>query len=100
VLCCQKHLEDASRIKNASAPSLRSTEGSVSIFISFQNTSTKTVSIYWINYQGDEVFYCHLSPKHSYTQQTYVTHPWRIKGSNGQVLKEFIANQNICKILI
>jgi serine/threonine protein kinase len=100
VLLFAQALEDASRIKNASAPSLRSTESSVSIFISFQNTSTKIVSIYWINYQGDEVFYCHLSPKHSYTQQTYVTHPWRIKDSNGQVLKEFIANQNIREIFI
>lgn len=34
--------------------------------------------IYWLDYQGRRVFYKHLFAGQSYTQQTYMTHPWLV----------------------
>ncbi|GAC1566086.1 MAG: hypothetical protein NVS2B2_38340 [Ktedonobacteraceae bacterium] len=52
---------------------------SISISIAFNNFSSSVVDTYWVNFQGDEVHYNQLGPGQSYSQQTYVSHPWRIK---------------------
>jgi len=83
-----------------STPSLRSTQASTSIKITFQNTTTETVHAYWIDYQGKEVFYFNLGPAESHVQQTYITHPWRIKDDNERVLNEFIAQKDSDVIVI
>lgn len=71
--------------------SLHSIDGSTSIHIIFRNTTKQTLSVYWVNYQGQDVLYSTLGPRQSYTQQTYVTHPWRVKESEGHLVKEIIA---------
>ncbi len=54
----------------------KSTSGKITTKISFKNKLKQTVKIYWLNYSGRRVFYRQLKPGDSYTQQTYVTHPW------------------------
>ena len=58
--------------------------------ITFVNAcSTLTVDVFWVNFSCQEVFYNTLAPNESYTQQTYVTHPWRIREHDTQrLLKE------------
>ena len=57
---------------------LKSIEGTVPTSIKFQNQTTGTgnVSVYWIDYSGQRVFYNSLGPGQSYVQQTFLTHPW------------------------
>ena len=55
---------------------LRSLEGSVSTYIRFDNYLGEDVNLYWINYEGQRVYYASLQPGRSVLQQTYVTHPW------------------------
>ncbi|GAC1647965.1 MAG: hypothetical protein NVS4B12_16050 [Ktedonobacteraceae bacterium] len=38
-----------------------------------------------------QVHYNQLGPGQSYSQQTYVSHPWRIKDQKNQVLGEMTA---------
>lgn len=58
---------------------LRSTAGVETAWLTFANFSTRPVDIYWLNYEGQEVFYQHLEPSQAHLQQTYLTHPWCIR---------------------
>jgi hypothetical protein len=46
--------------------------------IEFINDVAFPVSIYWINYSGDRVFYQSVGPNQSYVQPTFITHPWLV----------------------
>jgi hypothetical protein len=56
----------------------KSTSGDVETTIKFVNKSKQTIKVYWLDYDGDRVFYNTLEDGESYEQQTYVTHPWLI----------------------
>lgn len=80
---------------------VRSLEGRVATEMLFENRSTESVLIYWINYQGEEVFYRELRAGDSYRQQTYVTHPWRIRAKNTRtVIKTVAANSSTTQIVV
>jgi hypothetical protein len=57
----------------------RSTAGDVSTSITFkvygENDETQ-FKIYWLDYDGNRVFYKHVFAGDTYKQQTYLTHPW------------------------
>ncbi len=59
----------------------RSIHGDVPTRVRFkvvgENDETQA-KIYWIDYNGRPKFYKHLFAGQSYTQQTYMTHPWLI----------------------
>jgi Tol biopolymer transport system component len=56
----------------------RSTSGDTPTSITFNNVSGRTVDVYWLDYEGNRVYYNTLAPGQGYTQQTYLTHPWVI----------------------
>ncbi len=66
--------------------SSRSTEGTVSTSVAFYNQTSEALSIYWLNYDGQRVFYAALPAGENYEQQTYVSHPWLILTPSGQCL--------------
>ncbi len=45
----------------------------------FANNSKRIVSVIWIDFNCHEVLYRLLPPGQSYTQPTYLTHPWIIR---------------------
>jgi hypothetical protein len=55
---------------------LRSIEGSSSTMVTFTNKSSRNIVMVWLNYHSEPIKYSQLVPGASYTQQTYVTHPW------------------------
>jgi hypothetical protein len=57
--------------------------------IQFTNTTSQTVDIYWLDYNGQRFFYQSLGPGLSYVQPTYETHPWLIADSSGTGLQIF-----------
>jgi hypothetical protein len=64
-------------------PTLHSIEGNVATSIQFTNNTAGSVNVYWINYQGQRVFYrggpfSPLAAGQSYVQGTFITHPWII----------------------
>jgi hypothetical protein len=57
---------------------LKSTAYSVRTYIRFDNYLAEDVALYWLNYQGERVYYATLQPGRSYLAETFVTHPWVI----------------------
>lgn len=60
----------------------------ISVNIKFQNQTSYSVSVYWIN--DTEKLYNNLSGNSSYDQQTYVGHRWRLK-LDGKILGDYVA---------
>ncbi len=56
--------------------SLESLNSNVSTTVDFQNQTSQTVRIYWLNFSGMRVLYDALSAGTDYVQGTFVTHPW------------------------
>ena len=52
--------------------------GNVKTQITFVNRSKQGVKVYWLDYSGERVLYRKLNDSESYTQDTYMTHPWLI----------------------
>ena len=53
-----------------------SLESVTSSEIAFVNHTSRTVDIFWLDFAGERVFYNTLEPNGSYTQSTWLTHPW------------------------
>ena len=60
----------------ATEPRLKSQTGNRPITLTFKNVSSEALSAYWLDYGGKRVFYHRLGGGESYTQPTYMTHPW------------------------
>jgi len=63
---------------------LRSVNRATSTVVTFINRGMLTITVYWLNYQGERVFYAKLGPGQSYVQSTFVTHPWLLIGNPGE----------------
>jgi hypothetical protein len=57
--------------------------------IVFLNDASEPRSVYWLSYTGQRVLYQVLQPGQSYTQPTYLSHPWLITDANGKGLALF-----------
>jgi len=55
---------------------LHSLSGDDESYVTFYNSSSKSVTAFWLNYQGIRVHYCDIQPGDSKHMDTYVTHPW------------------------
>jgi hypothetical protein len=68
---------------------LRSDNSRVPAKMIFTNEGSETALIYWINFKGKRVLYMELLPNSSYTQETYLTHPWVAVSVTGKCLGIF-----------
>ncbi len=68
----------------ASEPKLKSQTGNRPVTLTFKNVSGEALSAYWLDYGGKRVFYRRLVGGESYTQPTYVTHPWVFVDASGK----------------
>jgi hypothetical protein len=62
---------------------ITSTSGDTPTEIVFENQTAIDLSINWLDYTGARVFYQTLLAESSYTQPTYVTHPWIVVSNDG-----------------
>lgn len=62
---------------------LRSFNGLTPSRIQFSNETHSTRRVYWLDYSGKRIFYQTMPPGTSYTQDTYLTHPWLVTDSAG-----------------
>jgi len=72
----------------------RSLNSNRSTFVTFVNRHDESVRVYWLNFDGQRVYYRDIEPGESYRQQTFVTHPWVVTNSEtehgaGQCLAMF-----------
>ena len=69
-----------------------SQNSSQAVNLPFRNAFTdRSVRLFWVDYGCKEVGYHVLGPGETRVQQTFVTHPWRIRDASTNVLyKEFV----------
>ncbi len=67
-------------------PSLHSINSDVAASIIFANHTAGTVSVYWIDYTGQRVLYTTVAAAQSFTQETFLTHPWVVTNASGGCL--------------
>lgn len=74
--------------------SIRSAGSLEPAYIQFVNTINSDVMIYWIDFNGQDIFYSLLQPKLSCKVNTYKNHPWLFRDSlTGE--KMHVAHQEI-----
>lgn len=54
------------------------------VIVSFVNNHAERAVLYWLNYEGQRVFYANVEPGDSYSVKTYTEHPWLVATSQGQ----------------
>jgi WD40 repeat protein len=69
-----------------------SVSSDVSVNITFENGSEKTIDVYWSDYGCNRALYATLLPGESYVQGTFATHAWVfVDAETGADLKEYVA---------
>lgn len=61
--------------------------------IRFTNNAEGRVTVYWLDRQGSRVEYKKLAKGESYTQPTFVTHPWLIANEQDQCMGIYLPEQ-------
>ncbi|OYX13392.1 MAG: hypothetical protein B7Z15_07450, partial [Rhizobiales bacterium 32-66-8] len=69
--------------------SIKSADSATATKVQFKNESKSRIKIYWLNYDGKREHYSDVAPGRSYTQETYMTHPWVVTDTNGQCILLF-----------
>lgn len=72
---------------------LRSQNSAVASSVDFLNTTSDPVNLYWLNYQGDRVFYATVAGGATFSQQSYSSHPWLVTNDQNQCLAIFVAQE-------
>ncbi|MCO5089265.1 MAG: hypothetical protein M9883_20675 [Methylobacteriaceae bacterium] len=62
---------------------VRSLNSDRSTHIVFVNSTGGPLKFYWLDFQGQRVFYQELQPGRNYRQQTFMTHPWVAVNARG-----------------
>ncbi|HEY4058055.1 MAG TPA: hypothetical protein VGM39_15680 [Kofleriaceae bacterium] len=70
----------------------RSIVSDTSLHLVFSNETKGTVTVYWLDFKGERVWYNTLAARESYTQQTFVTHPWVIVDADGRCIEQLVPN--------
>jgi len=69
---------------------LKSSASKVTTSIHFVNQSKMVLKVYWLDYRGKRKLYSTLEPGNSYTQQTFVTHPWVVTDTHERAKAIFV----------
>ena len=64
---------------------LRSQNSDSPTNIRFTNATCETVSLYWLDFEGNRVFYGDIPAGQTYVQNTFLTHPWVVSTATGDV---------------
>jgi hypothetical protein len=72
--------------------SIQSQLGTPSTYIYFNNESSRTLKVIWVNFTGGMTPYDEdLKPGEGFLQQTYLGHPWKVTDANDECLTVLMA---------
>jgi uncharacterized RmlC-like cupin family protein len=74
-------------------PTWRSVGGGKATKITFQNATASTITLDWIDFQGNAKTYFTLHAGQHAESSTYAGHVWRARDERGTVLRYFIAGE-------
>ncbi len=72
--------------------------GDKDVILEFVNYSSETISIFWVDGEGQEHAYGELGPESASMQGTYSTHAWRLIDESGGIAAEFQATDEARQI--
>jgi hypothetical protein len=67
------------------AATLKSENSDTPTNIRFTNATCQTISLYWLDFEGNRVFYGDIPAGQSYVQNTFLTHPWVVTSAGGDL---------------
>jgi hypothetical protein len=59
------------------------------------NHTSETLSLFWLNFQGQRVHYTDVDPGQSKDQKTFVTHPWVVADPGGNCIRLFLVTTHV-----
>jgi hypothetical protein len=79
-----------------------STDSSTSVSLTIQNNYTVTpLNVFWVSYECQEVGYGSIEPGTKFQQQTFATHPWRLRNADtGVLLHEYVVTTEAGQTLV
>jgi hypothetical protein len=88
-----KGLKQLAPLDCSQESTLRSTSFDTKTFITFRNETSRTVKVYWIDYEGDRISYGTLKPRESRSQQTFLTHPFVLTDLDDKCIGIFLPTE-------
>lgn len=80
--------------------SLRSQEGLVETEVTFSNDTQKTLTVYWLDYEGHRKRWGIILPNAVWRAQTFATHPWLLADESGNCVEIHVAGQMPSRVVI
>ena len=68
----------------------RSERGNVQIHLEVSNSTSSALDVFWVDYLGREEWKGSAAPGGTWTQISYVGHPWTFRAQGGQVLCHYV----------
>jgi cytoskeletal protein RodZ len=56
--------------------------GNISIYLDVKNRTNHSINVYWVDYKGKHVLKGTMKPNHTWTQTTWIDHPWVFEDAN------------------
>ena len=76
---------DKIRYHQAILPMHPSSErGNVPLYVEVTNHTSQTISVYWIDYKGNEVYKGTIQTRGTWSQTTFIGHPWTFRIGDGE----------------
>jgi VHL beta domain len=80
--------------------SLRSLNDNTPAVVTFVNNTSETVQALWLNFSGHRVPYGKLAPGASYSQGTWITHPWIVADLGGTCLTLYVTSAKAATVVV
>lgn len=73
---------------------IKSVHAKKSTDIKLENKTNATVTVYWLDYEGERKRYGKIKPSESFSVQTFETHPWLLADKKDKGLAIFVAGSS------
>lgn len=73
---------------------IKSEHSKTSTGIKLENETSETVTVYWLDFDGERQRYGKIKPAGSFSVQTYETHPWLLADKKDKALAIFVAGSS------
>jgi hypothetical protein len=99
---------DVGNLPVVTAPKFCNKEGSLSsierktpVILAFENQTRTPIQVFWLDDEGNRVYYQDLPPGERYLQETYVTHAWVFADfDSGKCIRLYQAGRGDARIIV
>ncbi len=81
---------EAKRLDCNAVRGMKSKESSQSVTITFINKTKESRTAMWVDFKGNPVQYFTIEPGQSFSQQTFLTHPWFFTDGPGNCIEAML----------